>query len=895
MSSSRIKVAGYAQAVQYIDGIQYRNFTPDLVGQQFANNGGTSLFTLGNFYISTNIDPALSRLFVTSRFSNFITLSDLNLTLPQTQTLLNNNASVVLNLDKSNMDNYALFGSLTEFVRVSLEDIISNWPASLYLTPLAQTLEGFMVTGNTAQNYIYNSVTNNSSFRIDTTFITNKYQITYTQNGVIQNIFSGTTTNSLRNFTVNYPFYVVSINGTDYPVLSYTASTHQTNDYAYISVAGDPFSGATNSTAKYHIKPSKSLFDQFFNSLPDFEYYLLNRQVIPQYTASFSYPLVSDDGVIINTTKSVTWPVSDGYNIDFDTDAYFDYASSLLEITSDKDLIESNLMGRFLVSESITAFDTQPVYFSTEDQDTSGQKVNKLLQLYGVEFDKINNYITGLEFANTVSYDKQNNMPDLYLKDLARVLGWELISSVVENDLLSNYVRTSQSMYSGHTAGLTPLEADIELWRRIILNSPWLWKSKGARKSVEFLLKFLGIPTGLVQFNEYIYKANAPIDIDLFKQVLGLNGLSDDITPYPIDSNGYPYFSGNSNDMYFQSYGLWYRETGGTGSTLDVLGGNNPHLGPYDGGSAYINQFRCLIPQFSAVTISSVTTTYDIMNLYLNYDAGTFDGSGVTTATTVTTVEITDESGADIQNCVVFTPSIIENPNPSSDYTDCGCENQTKNLALSLCLNSTKGFKPVCSDNLASITDNRIIGMYDFNYYQFNMDGSIFRDIIGNPIYNTSIYGSIECCKAKGGTPFLINDYDNGVVVNSGYVCCDNTGKCGCTVTCGWVPAPFYATVPTGQTQSLYLVFIKPDNSLSVVSPDGCNCNVSNNGIIYTFKGPLITDPFTGQIGYGCQLTPNGLADLDANAPTPTNSFIYRSYLGHNFKCNPPHILPFRG
>lgn len=881
MSSSRIRVAGYAQAVQYIDGIQYRNFTPDLVGQQFANNGGTSLFTLGNFYISTNIDPALSRLFVTSSFSNFITLSDLNLTLPQTQTLLNNNASVVLNLDKSNMDNYALFGSLSEFVRVSLEDIISNWPASLYLTPLAQTLEGFMVTGNTAQNYIYNSVTDNSSFRIDTTFITNKYQITYTQNGVIQNIFSGTTTNSLRNFTVNYPFYVVSINGTDYPVLSYTASTYQTNDYAYISVAGDPFSGATNSTAKYHIKPSKSLFDQFFNSLPDFEYYLLNRQVIPQYTASFSYPLVSDDGVIINTTKSLTWPVSDGYNIDFDTDAYFDYASSLLEITSDNDLIESNLMGRFLVSESITAFDTQPVYFSTEDQDTSGQKVNKLLQLYGVEFDKINNYITGLEFANTVSYDKQNNMPDLYLKDLARVLGWELISSVVENDLLSNYVRTSQSMYSGHSAGLTPLEADIELWRRIILNSPWLWKSKGARKSVEFLLKFLGIPTGLVQFNEYIYKASAPIDIDLFKQVLVLNGLSDDITPYPIDSNGYPYFSGNSNDMYFQSYGLWYRETGGTGSTLDVLGGNNPHLGPYDGGSAYINQFRCLIPQFSAVTISSVTTTYDIMNLYLNYDAGTFDGSGVTTATTVTTVEITDESGADISDCVVFTPSIIENPNPQAEYTDCGCLNPLENLALSLCLDSTRVIiPPACADNLASMTDNTTTGMYSFNYYQYNMDGTIYQDVSGNPIYNTSIYGSKQCCTARGGTPFLNSDYSGGVAINTGYVCCDSTGNCGCKISCGWAPQFTPIAIPTGQTQSMYLVFEKQDGSKTVVSPDGCNCNVTN----YVSKGPLITDPYTGQIGYGCILSPQGVTDLQSS--NGLTSVIYRHYLGVNIRCN---------
>ena len=43
--------------------------------------------------------------------------------------------------------------------------------------------------------------------------------------------------------------------------------------------------------------------------------------------------------------------------------------------------------------------------------------------------------------------------------------------------------------------------------------------------------------------------------------------------------------------MYYQKGGLWYRETAGANSNLDVLGGNNPHIGPYDGGYEYINQF----------------------------------------------------------------------------------------------------------------------------------------------------------------------------------------------------------------------------------------------------------------------------------------------------------------
>ena len=39
-----INVPGYAQTVFYNDGIQYRNFSPDLVGNQYLDNTNTPLF-----------------------------------------------------------------------------------------------------------------------------------------------------------------------------------------------------------------------------------------------------------------------------------------------------------------------------------------------------------------------------------------------------------------------------------------------------------------------------------------------------------------------------------------------------------------------------------------------------------------------------------------------------------------------------------------------------------------------------------------------------------------------------------------------------------------------------------------------------------------------------------
>jgi hypothetical protein len=744
--SNKIKVAGYAQKIVYIDGIEYRDFTPDLVGLQFASNGGTPLFTMGNFAITTNLEPKVNKIFISNKFSNFVSLSDLNVNVDTNKELLNNNAIVILNLDKTNLNNYALFGSLSEYIRVSLENIIINWPASLYMVPISQNASGQILNGYTFEDYTYDSLSEISSFKINTTFINNKFNLNILENGNIVDSFNAT--NDLRNVTVNYPAYVVLYNGIEYPLLDFTAATYNTNDYIYLNVSGDPFSGlGAFSKVKYHIKPEKIKEDTFFNSLPNLEYYLLSRDITPLYTATFKYQIKSEMGFILYVTDTVTWPVSDGYNIDFNTTEYVDYATKLLDISSKNDLIQSNLMTRFLVSESISDFDTTPVFLSDLDKDTSGQKINKTLQIYGRGYDEINNFISGIAFSNVVSYDKQDNTPDIYLKNLARVLGWDLVSSVLENNLLANYVTNKPSTFSGQSIGLTAVEADTELWRRLILNTPWLWKSKGARKSIEFILKFIGAPLGLVSFNEYVYRAENPIDVELFKEILTLNNLDTDISTYPIDLDGFPIPLPDTKEMYFQNDGLWYRETGGSASTIDIYTGNNPHLGPYDGGSKYINQFRNLISNFSAVTITSqtITTSYD--NLYTNYDFGKFD-NGVTTATIIDTVQILDTDNVDISNCVDFLPSVDINPNKLSYYNDCGCDIESSDNILDLTVKSldfsrndggicnlTNEFKLVLNPNgndgvLFTTTDN------ENEEYNLNIDFDFLIKIKCNSLSN---------------------------------------------------------------------------------------------------------------------------------------------------------------
>ena len=917
MSNKKIKVVGYAKKEFFGNGIEYRPFSPDLVGTQLTSNGGTTLFTMGNFSITTNMEPKNDKTFVTNKFSKFITLNNLNITQEESKAILNNSTKVKLNLDKTNLNYYALFGSLTEYVRVSLESIITNWAASLYVNENYSDANGNALTGNTFEDNLYNPITNESSFKVGTNVLNNKFQINYLANGTILNSFNES--NPLRDLNAEYLSYCIFINGVEYPLIDFVGSASKMDDYIYLTTNGDLFSGLTSGTTSYHIKPNKQMVEKFFSNLNDFESYLLNRNITPIYTSSFKYPITTDNGSVFYITNSITWPVSDGYNIDFDTTQYLDFAAKLVKISNSNDQKSSDLNNRFLVTEAISDFDTTPVHLSYLDQDTSGQKVNKTLRIYGRAFDEINNLITGIKFAHTVTYNKSDNTPDVYLKDLANVLGWELISSVSENNILSNYLNRGESTFQGESVGLTAAEADIELWRRLILNSPWIWKSKGARKTIEFLLRFIGAPQGLVKFNEYIYKAEAPLDMDLFLKVLQLNQLDTDLSIYPVDSNGYPRPLADTPDMYFQNNGLWYRQTGGGLSDVDILTGNNPHLGPYDGGYKYINQFKNLVQDFSAVTITAETITTGTTNLYSNNQSGTFDQTAVNTV--ITTVDLKGLNDEDLSQCYVVNAKAIADPySGGTVLNDCGCPCEGVDNVMSLCVQKTNtpnvvtSFmvpqKPVppCKDIITTPTSDET-GLYNFSFYQYNKDGSVFKNDSNVVVPLRTQYASQECCKSVNGTPVLTSESDGRTVFNSGYVCCDKSGNCGCTLACKWIAnqesykvptrafnAWYEWSVPEIYTGSFvpsqwtfpeavvysneYIQFTKPDGSQIVVSPDGCNCLAN-----YTVKVPDMVDPYTGEVGVGCKLTAKGIEDM----LDPVNSVIlttYKARAAGNIKCN---------
>jgi len=87
--------------------------------------------------------------------------------------------------------------------------------------------------------------------------------------------------------------------------------------------------------------------------------------------------------------------------------------------------------------------------------------------------------------------------------------------------------------------------------------------------------------------------------------------------------------------------------------------------------------------------------------------------------------------------------------------------------------------------------------------------------------------------------------------------------------------------------QNPYLQFIKPDGTMAVVTPDGCNCNTS-----YTIRVPNVVDPYNGQIGYGCKLTTAGLIDLALGTSGSMYTFYQNRVIGTTSCFNPPPKPP---
>ena len=500
-------------------------FSDDLVGLQLVGGGG---LTLGNFEFTSAITEKNNRSFTTGVFSEPFNLENLQIpTIEQAKILIQKNFQVYPNYDLSQITSFSLYGSLQKRMSASITKIINFFPAAIQVDTVNYALQ----TGNTASNILYDEIANETSFDIDVTYLKNPFDIDYSDNANKNISARPMKVSKYRNLSSYYTDFSLYIENFDveYKVVDFESSPTLTGGTVIVTVKGKPFT-STTTTDTLILKPNDLVTEKVFSDDFDVvEDYMLNRVSNPLYTTVFKYPDYDSNGNFVMYTKKVVWNLDGLWNLDIRTELFDTYLANINYIAEALDVYKTNLISRFLTSGSLKEFDTQD------------QKVEKVLQLYGRSFDEVKTFVDSLTHMTSVNYVVGDDIPSQLLKNLAQTLGINTNMSPITNDSLLGTIfsTATEVIYPGQLNQQTPAELNYQFYRNIILNSGFLFRSKGTRKSIEYILRMVGAPEALIEFNEYIYIADQKISLDEFnEQYVQISGGTQYVeTPSYLTSN----------------------------------------------------------------------------------------------------------------------------------------------------------------------------------------------------------------------------------------------------------------------------------------------------------------------------------------------------------------------
>jgi hypothetical protein len=600
------------------------SFSDNLVGFQLTSGGG---LTQGNFEFTTGVVEKVNRTFNTGTFSDPISLDSLGIgSVDQSKLIFENNFKVYPNFDLSQITNFVQYGSMSKRMSTSITTIISKFPAAIEVTKL-----GLDYTDSaTAYNIVYYSTDNQTSFEISIPKMRNPFGIDFTVNATRNLQLKEMQVSQLRNMAVEYANYSLYVNGVGYNVKRIIPTDSLSTGVLKVYVEGQPFTGVTETFSSLIIRPNDQQVEKVFNEdLDEVENFLLNRNISPVYTAAFKVPLEADDGRFYVATQNITWTLDGKWNLDIRTPNFTNYIETIGDVSSNFDGYLTNLVSRFLVTGAF------------KDFDTDSHKVEKMLQIYGRSFDETKKYITALGFMNSVNYNIGNDIPSQLLKNLAQTLGFNTdISPITESGFLDSVFgqkNSDQSNFTGVATQQTPDQLNYQYYRNLCLNAAFLFKSKGTRKAIEVLMRLIGAPDALVDFNEYVYVADQKIKLSQFNtkfanisggtylessavldptdifSIFGTkytgfttNFIIDDVNigigAYPVDNEGYPTAPDDTENYFFQIGSGWFESTPKHRSpaqpnlTTSVFTGSNPNyqtsLIPYTYGQIYLDKYR---------------------------------------------------------------------------------------------------------------------------------------------------------------------------------------------------------------------------------------------------------------------------------------------------------------
>lgn len=502
----------------------------------FDNITSNTIFNFGGYSITGNFESEPFSQIGGSPFTKDISLEKLNITQKEAVMLDKSYLDYYgINIDYKDFTKRSLFGSAKDYIYGNIKSVIEKFPYSLFL----DSRNG---KSYTYYDFEYDLNNDKSVFKIPIISIKNPGVYTYHINSI----------DSEKNIVRYYQRFELKILGFDarYTILFIEPAT-ETNNYLKITVRGNPFAilgGDIQGKVDYHILPKLDVYNKFISVLDGYSKYLMGnrKEDGTGYGIYLKKPYLNKNNEIRYINQEIVWPTSDGYNIDIDGTDYVIFKNNFLDIGNEYDKIKTNLIYRVLIPDSLKEYDY-----------TDNKKIEKYSKITGYVFDVIKAFVDSIQYAYITRYNNTNTVSDKLLSRLSEMLGWEKFNILSDIDLM-------EELFSSDTMNSkTVKDINLELWKRILINTSYFWKNKGKRDAIINILTLIGIPEQFLNINEYVYIANGIIN----PETVNFNPETYNVKELPYTKDGYPNIIPNTEDYYFQMDG----EVDGGGRYFDIF------------------------------------------------------------------------------------------------------------------------------------------------------------------------------------------------------------------------------------------------------------------------------------------------------------------------------------
>ena len=474
----------------------------------------------------------------TENGSEFWTLDDVQKQINAKKSTTSDESKMNLKPVYQSLLDFAYFGSCTEMIKASINDIVSKYPGELYVTNSNVTYfddyeQRLKTLGEDYGDFYL--ISNPYNIDVHTPYITkfkkskpdyrelqyfcearNQYKM-LDEN---EEVFCSPSGHSCDNRWVldidtdkfaclqngDYIGRVLLFGDFDTSVDIKLNFSGESQFVVYVFYANDKIIYLTDTKwAGYHIRPIDSAVDKFYEGLDDFESFLLNRNSMPRYTITIDTMEETDKGLSFGK-KSFTWPTLDGWNLDVETTNYRNYLNGLLELSDFYDNYYSNNLWRMMVHDSIKNMD---LTFSnpSKDEDKTDYnigttKVQGLFWAISRLFDDLKRYIDNIGSVNEITYSQTNNISDYLLTDKLELNGWETYDPTKTLDpetvvdkvpVISSGTTEYENLYPGISKQYKIEDVKSLFYSTLVLNSKDIFARKGTRQAIEMVLGLFGL------------------------------------------------------------------------------------------------------------------------------------------------------------------------------------------------------------------------------------------------------------------------------------------------------------------------------------------------------------------------------------------------------------------